>query len=537
MAGVNRIRSPHTRFRSLLFCAALGLAVSARAGVTFITHGLNGNTDGWVTGMATRIATYPRFPGTNFSCYKVYFYQSAGEWYLTAMRVDGAAPQAADSGEIIVKFDWSQLADGNSFDTYQIAAAASAALLSTNLIPELGGRALVAFPLHLIGHSRGGSLVCELSRLLGTNGVWVDHLTTLDPHPLNNDGFDLDWILYSDVDAPARTYANVLFHDNCWQDLSWPIYGKTVSGSYSRRLTSLGGGYASAHSDAHLWYHGTIDFGVPADDTEALLNGTERSVWWNAFEAQGTNAGYVYSRIGGGNRLSMERPQGTGFPMINSGYNQNWDFGAGQAGNRTALTTNNGAWPSLIQCSRVGTNPVIPGMSADLKIFYQWAGTATNGTIRVYLDADLNPLNGNESLLKEVQAAGTGTPGFIGVRTISLPIAAASTQPRSHALLVVISAAGRTRYLYAPERIQIIGAPVLQIAQSGSEQIDISVSGAPGQTVILQTSVNLIDWQPVLTNTLASSLVAFTNVAQPGALNQFYRAQLVPPSPLAAGHR
>ncbi|HYG35991.1 MAG TPA: hypothetical protein VEC99_14470, partial [Clostridia bacterium] len=238
--------------RAVLLIVSLVSVQCRGAGVTFITHGLNGDTDGWVTGMANQLPKYSRFPGTNFTCYKAYFSSSGGQYYLTATRVAGTPPLAGGTGEIIVKFDWSQLADGNSYNTYQIAAAAVPALLSTNFIAELGGHALAEMPLHLIGHSRGGSLVCEISRLLGTNGVWVDHLTTLDPHPLNNDGFTLDAFLYSAVDAPARTYANVLFHDNCWQKLDFLVYGEPVAGAYVRQLYNLSGGYQSPHSDAHL---------------------------------------------------------------------------------------------------------------------------------------------------------------------------------------------------------------------------------------------------------------------------------------------
>src|SRR5437016_6192903 len=84
---------------------ALGTLSCRGGGVTLITHGLNGNTDGWVTGMANRITNYSRFPGTNAAIYKAYFYSSNSSYYLTAARVAGSPPTASDSAEIIVKFD------------------------------------------------------------------------------------------------------------------------------------------------------------------------------------------------------------------------------------------------------------------------------------------------------------------------------------------------------------------------------------------------------------------------------------------------
>src|SRR3954465_10049494 len=120
---------------------------SRAGGVTFITHGLNGNTDGWVTGMGNRITNYSRFPGTNASIYKAYFYSSNSSYYLTASNVAGSLPTSSDCGEIIIKFDWSQLAGGNSYNTYQMAAAAAAALLATNFISGLGEHALAELPL------------------------------------------------------------------------------------------------------------------------------------------------------------------------------------------------------------------------------------------------------------------------------------------------------------------------------------------------------------------------------------------------------
>ena len=66
-----------TRFLSaVLFLLAIPLANGA--GVTVITHGLNGNGDGWVTGMASQVTNYATFPGTSFTIYKLYYYYSGG---------------------------------------------------------------------------------------------------------------------------------------------------------------------------------------------------------------------------------------------------------------------------------------------------------------------------------------------------------------------------------------------------------------------------------------------------------------------------
>jgi hypothetical protein len=522
--------------RFLLFCFLVQLLLGAEpfhqvfgGEVTLITHGLNGNVDGWVTGMSDRVPQYPGVLDTNYTCYKVYLYASGSTWLPAAVRSAGSPPTSPKSGEIVVKLDWSGVANGNSWNTYQVANTFAPVLLSTNFIAELGGHALAELPLHLVGHSRGGSLICELSRLLGTNGVWVDHLTTLDPHPLNNDGFNADAIFYSAKDAPAHTYQNVLFHDNYWQHIDSIINGEPVAGAYVRKLSNLSGGNSSAHSDVHLWYHGTVDGRTPTGDTDpgSIITSAERTNWWVTSEAMGTNAGFRYSLIGQGDRLSSLQPLGGTNAAIRDGFNQFWDLGAGTAANRTTLTTNYGNWPSLIRLNRLDTNQVTQSQNLGLTFYYQWANPGIGpANIALYLDDDLNPWNGNEQLLTQMNGPVTGA-GSIGKGTISAGLSNAPAG--SHFLFARISGNGRTRYLYAPEPVTILPdvPPGLAIARIGSRAVVLTVSGSTGQTMVLDANPDLNGWEPVATNRLAASPWRLTNNVDPQTISQFYRVRRV----------
>ena len=507
------------------------------AGVTIITHGYDGDVNGWISGMANQLPQYYRFLGTNFTAYTMSITYSGGSYYITTTRTNGTAPSCMDSGEIIVKLDWSQLAGGvfSTYSTYDVAAVVSWGLLQTNLIAELAGHALVEFPIHLIGHSRGGSLISEISRDLGTNGVWVDHLTTLDPHPLNNDGFS---DIIAGVDAPVRTYANVLFHDNYWQNLGGGVFdpdGEPVAGAYIRQLSNLSGGYnntgavAPYHSNVHLWYHGTINFSTPAGDTEATIGSSERASWWTGYEAEGIVAGFDYSLIGGGDRLSADQPLGPGFSAIRDGYNQWWDLGAGVSSNRTALPSNNGAWPNLIKFNRTDTNSVLQGQNASVTFYYQWAQSNTSqATVSIYLDDDLSPFNTNDRLLSQVTVTGNGT-STVSYATVSLNLNATNTPVGSHAIYAKIDGAGRSRYLYAPELVQVIAGrqpPKLDISAGLPGRLQVGVNGVAGQTIVIQVSADLLFWQPLATNALVANRWVYIDNQTVSGGKRYYRALL-----------
>ena len=496
------------------------------AGVTLVTHGLNGNIDGWVSAMANRIAAYPLFPGTNFSCYDIYFTQSNSAYVPTWRRVSGRAPQNTDAAEILVRLDWRQLAN-DDYNTYQVAGLVAPVLLQNGFISEWPGHALAELPMHLIGHSRGGSLVCELTKLLGQSGVWIDHLTTLDPHPLNNDGFN-DFP-YFQVDAPARTYESVLFHDNYFQELNFIAYGEPVAGAYIRQLTTLSGGYGgltASHSDVHLWYHGTLDFRVPADDSEATITAAERQAWWTVFEQSGANAGFRYSLIGRGSRTANVQPDGPGTSRINDGYNQKWDLGGGTNANRTALGANNGNWATLLRLQLLTTNLVAYGDTNIIEFHYQWArGTNQQATVSIYLDDDLNPYNGNESWVRDFTVTGT-TAAQVLRRSGRMVLEATNAVPGDHTLFAKVTANSRSRYLYSPETLSVMSSftpPRLAIAKHSLTNVQVQVTGAVGQRIVLESSPNLQTWSTIATNWLTQPI--WTLIQTP--LNdRFYRASV-----------
>jgi len=544
-----------TSGRNLLLGALVFLLSAANphpveaAGVTIITHGFELDTSypTWVTAMADAIPNYmqARFPGLDNTCstYKLTITAPNGDYsFSPPTRTNGSPPSATASGEIIIELDWSAVS-GDILDayasTYNVASFVSQILMATNSFPELKGHPAIEFPIHLVGHSRGGSLMAQISYVLGTNGIWTDHLTTLDPYPLNNDGND-DFPA-TVVDAPAQyTYSTVLYADNFWQDIGGGIYegdpdGEAVAGAYVRQLEDLSGGYVNVssvdapyHSNVHLWYDGTVDLATPASDTAATITSVERAAWWVSEEEKGTNAGFEYSLIGGGNRMSTNQPLGPGTLAIVDGYNRRWDFGVAGAPNRTVLPSNSGTWPNLIQFNVVGNNGVTAGQTIATKFYYQYGGASNSVTAQFYFDRDFNPYNTNSAFITEISLTNTG---ISSVYYDSVNLTTTNVPPGVYAIYGKISDGAHTRYLYAPESVEIVASaqpPVLGIVEWNGTQLVIGVSGVSGQEIVLQSSPDLRNWLPLATNTLTSGSWTYTNNAPHDLSRQFYRAFLFP---------
>jgi hypothetical protein len=165
------------------------------------------------------------------------------------------------------------------------------------------------------------------------------------------------------------------------------------------------------------------------------------------------------------------------------------------------------------------------GQSNVVLLNYQWAVTnATNTSLAIYLDEDFNPFNGNERLVSSTVIAATGS-NQVGTLNLPLEWNAANATPGVHSVFARIGTAGRTRYLYTPERITIhssFQAPSLAISSTIPGTVTVDIIGVAGQRIFLQGSSNLSQWQTISTNWLSSGRASYID-NQPAA-KRFYRA-------------
>ncbi|MGD0061557.1 MAG: NosD domain-containing protein, partial [Verrucomicrobiia bacterium] len=493
---------------SLLFLSQPLCAQSTNpVGVTIITHGyqINGSEPPtWMTSMANAVAM--RAGGLD----KVSQYtmtlnlNDAGTPTVTSFTLDSGSPplESLATAQVIVKVDWSEISGGwfcnglGGTPTLEIAQPISAAIISGDAATDgTLPHALAELPIHLIGHSRGASLFSAVTSNLCQQGLWIDHFTSLDPHPCN-------------IDAAVNIYSNVVFADNYYEDGQGfylddcnlgPYFptGEQIDGAFDRQLTYLlGGGYCSydpvavwnPHRKVHLWYHGTIDLNTPTDDASGgTITSAERSTWWTPSENEGAAAGFYFSRIAGG-------------PRDPSGVSQAF----GGTGARVGVTPSGTQWPNIANLGIAD-----PRFSSDLPAFsvgetipvtYQYQDYGSSVSVDIYLDLDQNPYNSNSTQISQCTYTATGNK----INSGSCSCSTSGMQPGTYYLYASISDGQLTRYEYLNKQVEILSPPQIvstdpvdggpMVAQNANIQIHFSEAMDPqtlnGTTVTAVGSVS-----------------------------------------------
>ncbi|MFQ5416493.1 MAG: hypothetical protein ACE5FL_05510 [Myxococcota bacterium] len=305
----------------LALVASLGVAAPtpSRAGTTILTHGfalLATQPPSWIFSMGRAILAAAGDPsgcgaiGGQAPLGTMFLYDPAtGGWNLEC-------GSTAPNGEMVLVFNWTRESDGiNLGGTQGYAEAAADALCAALRDPVLpaafAGQDLLAADVHFIGHSRGAVVNSDCVERLAAADVAVDHVTTLDPHPVDG---SLDFPLGSVDwgDATPTVFTNVGFDDNYWRADNGGIGaldfdGMSVVGDIDLDLGNAIEGFGDLdppleHTEVHAWYHGTIDLTANDDGAGTNIDNELFTNWWGSGVPARDSAGFFHSAIVGGTR-------------------------------------------------------------------------------------------------------------------------------------------------------------------------------------------------------------------------------------------
>ena len=504
-----------------LLASALLLPIGVRAaGVTIITHGWNpsGSAPAWMASLRGDIASHFLGGAQNYGTITVT--KPAGSLVATCSpwNVDLSA---SANGEILILLDWSSVA--NHLTGGPSAQAVAAAVLDKLVTGQNGQRSLAELPIHLIGHSRGGGMVCELARLLGERGIVVDQLTPLDPHPLTASDPQPIFPLSAVIDTPSAIYQNVVFADVYSQTGEYPT-GQSLAGGYNRQWSALPGGYYhnsapnnayAAHRNILLLYQGTVNLANPVNNGEATMGATERAAWFNTYENSGDTAAFTYSRLDGTGHWTSTIAPVAGGDAIRAGLHNASVFGGG--GSRSTLTWSSAVWPNVAQLDLLtngtplgsGTCPITVGTTQEVRCAY--LDYDSGCTVTLHLDTDRNPYNNNDLAILSTQVVASATGGTFAQFTNHWNTTGL-TNGATACVYAQVTDGARTRYFYAAPVLQFIVPPAPLVVITNPPG-DVSVPCALTAITLNGTNNAAVTGTQWWTNTLNAAHGAFTAVS------------------------
>jgi hypothetical protein len=468
---------------ALLIYARVSHAGTPPPVTTILTHGYSIDSKGaWVQGMAQAIIA--RAGGGS-----VYRYIGPGpQWmYVPVAGADGS------NQAIVLIFNWvNESAGPDNGPNWNYAQAAGDALHAALRDPRFSGAPstppadLIADrAVHFIGHSRGACVNSEAIIRLARDDIIVDHMTTLDPHPVDGTldaPLDFDW----NDPTPAR-WSNVNWADNYWRAdgggfNALDFDGIPIDGAFNTQLSESAlncCAYAFAHSDVHLWLHGTIDLAAPpnACDGEECINETMRNTWWPEGYAE---RGWFYSILGGG---SEQRPvigpatAPTATPIIVNGDFDNashagWSFHGGAVGGQ--IINESGAAFLRIGAG-IGSAPFarhnrfflpIGSSAVELDTRVIAAANATGAVLQIALTDQ----NGTTTIVADDPIA-SAAGGWIADRQFAIP--PSIPRGRTYSLTLSIISNGAASAVLGVDNIDILIAPSIPGDVNGDGCVDV----------------------------------------------------------------
>jgi Ca2+-binding RTX toxin-like protein len=307
---------------------------------------------------------------------------------------------------------------------------------------------LAELPIHLAGHSRGGSLVTEIAKNLGRRGVIVDQVTYLDPVPV---GFE---ILGQDFgDPPLRSWDNVVYYDDYWRtdgESNFDPDGQAAEGAFNSRLDVVQeNSTISAHNAVTAYYVGTIDFEKSDGGDHPINDG-----WYGGENPDRNETGWAFSRL-----ASTAGRAGSGLGPLGRGSAARRE--TGQSGLQ---------WPGAVEVKPKGGTEFVSGQRFTVTL----RGGDRDGQANVafFLDDDRNPYNGAGTLIGTAKMNGAVADRNFGVT--------AAIDPGRYALAAQMTDAdGQTRWFYG-KSVTIEEGPTIGVIEDRT----LKINGSGGNDTI-----------------------------------------------------
>ncbi|MCX6903292.1 MAG: immunoglobulin domain-containing protein [Verrucomicrobia bacterium] len=233
-----------------------------------------------------------------------------------------------------------------------------------------------------------------------------------------------------------------------------------------------------------------------AGGSSSLSGGSGGAIWLRLHGGQFTGSGALYAR---GSAASGDAGSGGGGRIAITGFTNNSFSGSVSPGSGSLFALS-AQPPAIIQqplSQKVAIGDPVSfhaTASGDAPLFYQWR-------------KDGAPIAGQTNDTFTLAGAQTSDAGAYSVliSNIVKAIVSDSAQLTVQPPTVALSSWG----LVSPTRFKLL------------------VEGTPGRLCVVETSTNLADWTPLLTNTLSATAWEFNDLNVSNAPSRFYRARLL----------